>query len=218
MKYILHNAKWILAVELLLAVVLLVGLLVPLPGKVELKIVQSGSMEPELHVGSVVVVVPSASYKVGDIITFGKDTSKRIPTTHRIAEITRDNGSIRYITKGDANEEADRGQTAYASVIGKVVADVPRLGYVLDFARSRNGFIFMVVLPAFFVILDELITIFTTVKGIKEKELSVVDLKNEKTNAVAKKRYVKTNENAHTAQPIFQQKRISMDGVILKSL
>ncbi len=217
MKYILHNAKWILAVELLLATVLLVGLLVPLPGKVELKIVQSGSMEPELPVGSVVVVVPSASYKVGDIITFGKDTRKRIPTTHRIAEITRDNGSIRYVTKGDANEEADRGNTAYSAVIGKVVADVPRLGFILDFARSRNGFTFMVVVPALFVILDELITIFTAVKGIKEKELSIVDLKSEKAYAKLKNGNIKINRNTCTTRPVFQQKNISMDGVILRS-
>lgn len=174
MKYILHNAKWILIAEVIISAVLLVGLLVPLPGKIELKIVQSGSMSPRLPVGSVVVVMPEVDYKVGDIITFGKDTKKRIPTTHRIAKIERENGSVRYVTKGDANEEADSGKTQYTAVIGKVVGTIPRLGYILDFARSRKGFAFMVVIPALFVMLDEIITIFNTTRDIRKKKNKII--------------------------------------------
>lgn len=211
MKYILHNAKWILIIEVIVAAVLLIGLLVPLPGKVELKIVESGSMEPELPVGSVVAVIPTGHYKVGDIITFGKDTVKRIPTTHRIAEITRENGSIRYITKGDANEEADSGNVAYSEVIGKVVTDIPRLGYILDFARSRNGFTFMVVVPALFVMLDELINILTAVKDVKRKNAIVV---KEVVNKKEKRKRDIVPTFKRSPQPMFSKNVVSMDGVI----
>ena len=193
--------------EIVVSAVLLIGLLVPLPGKVELKIVQSGSMEPRLPVGSVVVVVPSESYNVGDIITFGKDTRKKIPTTHRIVKIERENGSIRYVTKGDANEEADTGKTSYSAVIGRVVGTIPRLGYVLDFARSRRGFTFMVVIPALFVMLDEMITIFNTARDLKGK--------NDKVATVKQSPFI-TNEHKKTVrkQNILAQ-RAGIDGCIV---
>lgn len=164
MKFLKQIAIGLLAAELILATVLVVGVTVPLPGKIEFKIVQSGSMEPELPVGSVVFIVPQLQYAVGDIITFGDDTTKRIPTTHRVVERTSEAGYTRYLTKGDANEEADNGITTYPEIIGKVVLDVPRLGYVLDFARSKNGFTFMVLIPALLIIVDELITVFTALR------------------------------------------------------
>ncbi len=208
MRYILHNAKWLLVAEVVISAVLLVGLLVPLPGKIELKIVQSGSMEPRLPVGSVVVVMPEVDYKVGDIITFGKDTKKRIPTTHRIVKIERENGSVRYVTKGDANEEADSGKTQYPAVIGKVVGTIPRLGYVLDFARSRRGFTFMVVIPALFVMLDELITIFNTAKDIKKKEKVTVKKRRVRSN----KKYNTYNVNVGNSRRIVSDIRAGIDG------
>lgn len=160
MRFIKQIALGVLAAELLLAAVLLVGLVLPLPGSVELKIVQSGSMEPAIAVGSVVVVVPESAYAVGDIITFGDDTKKKVPTTHRVIALEREAGSVRYITKGDANEEADNTQVEYGAVVGKVVTTVPRLGFVLDFARSEQGFLFMLVIPAGLVVLDELLTLY----------------------------------------------------------
>lgn len=167
MKYIRQLAVGILVAELALATLLLVGLFMPLPGAIEFKIVQSGSMEPSIPVGSVVVIAPAATYAVGDVITFGDDTAKRIPTTHRIAGIEREVGSVRYVTKGDANEDVDNDMAAYPSVIGKVAFSVPRLGYVLHFARSQRGFTFMVVMPAALIVLDELITIVGALREAK---------------------------------------------------
>ncbi len=169
MQHLRHIAIGILTLELVLAVVLGVGLMVPLPGRVEFKIVQSGSMEPTLPVGSVVVVAPAASYGVGDMITFGSDTGARIPTTHRVAAVEREGGSVRYVTKGDANEEPDSGLVSYDMVIGRVVGVVPRLGFALDFARSRNGFLVTVVIPAALIVLDELFTIAGVVRKMRRR-------------------------------------------------
>src|SRR3990167_3351690 len=82
---------------------LLLGSMLPIPGNIEVKIVKSGSMEPAIPTGSVVMVRPSVSYAVGDVITFGKDTKTDIPTTHRIVAMNADNT---FTVKGDANEEA----------------------------------------------------------------------------------------------------------------
>ena len=71
------------------AIVAIIALLLfapfPIKGNYQIKIVQSGSMEPSIRIGSIVVIKPNASYAVGDVVTFGKDTQQDIPTTHRIS-------------------------------------------------------------------------------------------------------------------------------------
>ncbi len=152
-------ALWIFVGELALAAVILAATFVPLPGRVAFRIVQSGSMEPTIHVGSVVVVAPAASYEVGDIITFANKGPHALPTTHRVASMDHDNGSVHYHTKGDANEEADPTAVVHSAVVGKVAFSIPRIGYVLDFARSRTGFLALIAIPAGLVMLDEILNI-----------------------------------------------------------
>jgi signal peptidase len=137
--------------------------MLPIPGNIQVKIVKSGSMEPTISTGSVVVVKPAASYAVGDIITFGPDTSAEIPTTHRILAI--EGNTI--FTKGDANEEADPQPTSVREVIGKVVLAVPKAGYVLDFARQPLGFTLMIGIPAGIIILDELLRIWAEIRRMR---------------------------------------------------
>jgi len=47
----------------------------------------------------------------------------------------------------------------HSHVLGAVALSIPRLGYVLDFARSERGFFFMAVVPALLIILDEVLHI-----------------------------------------------------------
>ena len=49
--------------------------------------------------------------------------------THRV--IDKDNDTESFHTKGDANETEDGGSVAYDKVVGKVVLNVPYLGYIL---------------------------------------------------------------------------------------
>src|SRR3989344_7570939 len=71
-------------VAIIVIVAFLLIALFPIKGNYQIKIVKSGSMEPSIKTGSVVVIKPSVSYTVGDVVTFGKDTKTDIPTTHRI--------------------------------------------------------------------------------------------------------------------------------------
>lgn len=160
MLRVLETLFYTVLVALLLAVVvLLVGTRFTLPGQYEIKIVRSGSMEPTIMTGSVVLIHPVATYQVGDIITFGADTATRIPTTHRIVATEEFNGHVQFRTKGDANEVEDREPTALKDVIGKTLFAIPYLGYVLDFARQPLGFGLLVGIPAAVIILDEIVTI-----------------------------------------------------------
>lgn len=127
----------------------------PIQQGIELKIVESGSMEPSIMTGSLVVVRPADSYHVGDVITFTSRYAS-VPTTHRIIDAYTEGGRTWFVTKGDANEEADGRAVPAQNIVGKVIYDVPRLGYVLDFARQPVGFGFLIVLPALLIILTEI--------------------------------------------------------------
>jgi signal peptidase len=133
-------------------------------GNVEIKIVKSGSMEPSIPVGALVLIKPGDAYGVGDVITFGKDTKTEIPTTHRIVSVDTGSGVPVYQTKGDANEESDPQTVLERDIIGRVLLNVPYAGYILDFARQPVGFALLIGLPAAIIILDELVTIMFEVR------------------------------------------------------
>ncbi len=149
---------------------LLLGTMMPIPGNFKVKIVKSGSMEPAIRTGGIVVIKPESEYKVGDVVTFGKDTKTQIPTTHRIVEIgdSKFGSSIR--TKGDANNSEDPTPTSLKEVSGKVIFTMPYVGYLLDFARKPIGFALLVGLPAFAIIVDEVGKIMSELRRLRRKK------------------------------------------------
>ena len=162
------------AIVVFIALILLGGIL-PIPGKLEIKIVQSGSMEPTIKTGSLVVIKPESSYKVGDIITFGKDTKTEVPTTHRIIGDKVIDGVLIYTTKGDANEDKDTREGRKDEIIGKTIFSVPYLGYIMDFAKKPLGFILLVGLPALYIVYDEVAKIVAEVKKLRKKNESNIE-------------------------------------------
>lgn len=141
--------------------------LAPLPGNIQLKIVQSGSMEPVIPTGSLVVVKPADSYIRGDVITFGADTKTQVPTTHRIVDIQPGASGVEYVTKGDANKAADPVAASANEVIGKVVVTIPYFGFILDFARQPLGFAVLIGIPALLVVIDEVANIYREVRKLR---------------------------------------------------
>ena len=144
-----------------------------LPVLPKLYVVQSGSMEPKLKLGSLVIVKPQESYAANDVITFSPEGGKET-ITHRIAMRRYPEGTTfqpTYITKGDANEEIDRGEVKNENVVGKVVLSVPFLGYGVDFAKKPYGFILLVIVPATIIVYEEirslLLQLWQAVKKIK---------------------------------------------------
>jgi signal peptidase len=99
--------------------------------------VLSGSMEPELKVGSVVVTRPVQAEEIstGDVITFRSPISD-LPIVHRVVA-TEDGSSFE--TKGDANEIADPFVVSAQDVVGKVCFHIPFLGYVANFVKTPLG-------------------------------------------------------------------------------
>lgn len=155
-----------IAVVVALALLFVVSLF-PIAGNYKIKVVMSGSMEPAIKTGSMVVIKPQSAYIAGDVITFGKDNKKDIPTTHRIQDVRVEAGSFIFRTKGDANESADLSEVAQKDVIGKVIFSIPFLGYILDFAKKPLGFALLIGVPSVAIVLSEIGTIFAEVRRMR---------------------------------------------------
>ena len=136
----------------LAALILVPGLTV---GNYKLLVVLSGSMEPTIKTGSIVVVKPQSSYQTGDVITFSEKNNPKITTTHRVFGIN-DGG---FITKGDANNSTDSARVATGQIIGKTIFSVPYLGYPVSFAKTQQGLLLLVIIPAIIIIYSEILTI-----------------------------------------------------------
>jgi len=91
--------------------------------------VAGGSMSPTLHLGDMVIASKVNPDVIGerDIIVFQKGELKVI---HRVIEIEESDGSIQFITKGDANDRADTAPVSPEQVQGKVIFVVPKVGWV----------------------------------------------------------------------------------------
>ena len=161
---------WILIAFMLLIGSLLIFSVVPVEGNFQIKIVLSGSMEPAIKTGSVVIVKPVDRYEVGDIVTFGKDDRDNVPTTHRIVDVRIVEGETRFVTKGDANDDRDGRELTESDIVGKVLFDIPYLGFILDMAKKPLGFAFLIGIPALVVISDEVAKIYREAKKISKKK------------------------------------------------
>lgn len=138
------NKIWnIITTSLLIIVVILVLLLVGVRlFGIQVYTVLSGSMEPTYKIGSVVYVkaVDYQALEAGDVITFmmAEDTI----VTHRIVDILSDQedaSTLRFQTKGDANNTIDGGLIHYKNVLGKPVFSIPKLGYLVYFIQRPPG-------------------------------------------------------------------------------
>ncbi|MCX6759561.1 MAG: signal peptidase I [Candidatus Nealsonbacteria bacterium] len=158
----------VIAFIVLVAILLIVSAF-PIPGNYKVLVVQSGSMEPKIKTGSIVVVKPEKDFKIGDVITFGPYSKTKAPTTHRIYDMKVVGGEPIYITKGDANNAPDTREIKKADIVGKVLFSVPFLGYAVDFAKKPIGFALLIIVPAALIIVDEIKKIYAEIKKKKTK-------------------------------------------------
>ena len=124
--------------------------------------VYTGSMEPAVPVGGLVVIksVNPETLREGDIICFRLSESTSV--THRIINVT-DEG---FRTKGDANEDPDQEIVEKENIIGKVIFTIPFIGYLGYFVRTPTGFILLIVIPASVIIIMEIRNI---AKGLRKQ-------------------------------------------------
>jgi signal peptidase len=112
--------------------------------------VLSGSMEPALRVGDVVVEhrVPPLSLRVGDVVTFRDPANANRLYTHRVVSLSASDGSVAFVTRGDANTGVERWSVPEGGSVGRVEYRIPLLGYATNRAGSRMGKFALLVVPA----------------------------------------------------------------------
>ncbi len=159
---------WALLEFLLIILVFVLFPLLPIKNNYSLKMVTSGSMSPTIKTGAIVMVKPEADYQKGDIITFRVGKTAKDIVTHRIIDVK--NGQ--FVTQGDANNVADTGSVRKSQILGKVVFSIPYAGYVANSVHSKLGFILLILIPALFIIFDQMKNIVGEVKKIRKKKLA----------------------------------------------
>lgn len=126
-------------------------------------VVLSGSMEPVMSPGDVIIVdgVSAAAIQQGDVITYGGGDGET-PTTHRVIEVVEQEDGVAFRTKGDANEDPDGQLVTPDRVDGRVLTlagyliVIPYIGYVIQFMQTSTGFMALFVVPMVLLIVSEL--------------------------------------------------------------
>lgn len=118
-------------------------------------LVQSGSMEPSIMTGDIIIIHSQSIYGINDVVTF-HDAENRI-VSHRIIESSTKNNNEHFTTKGDANRSQDFDEITQIQIIGKVIFVVPKLGYLVAFSKSPLGLLTLAIIPAIMFAADELL-------------------------------------------------------------
>lgn len=135
------GARFVALVYLFMVVFLLLATLVPVIAGWQPMAVISGSMQPAVQTGSVVLIEPAEAdqyYTDPTILAYDDPARPGSMVTHRVIDTAiDDSGTVTYTTKGDANEVADSTPIAHENVTGAVRMVVPFLG--LPAAWLANG-------------------------------------------------------------------------------
>ncbi len=142
-------------------------------GTYQLFVVESGSMKPNIEIGSVLLVQPtsqvrkvasplaSPTFNKGDVVTY---LSGDNPVTHRVVGVEGSGGQFSYQTKGDANRTPDQAKVAEKQILGKVILTAPYVGHAVSFAKTQLGYIFLIVVPITLIIYSEILAIISETK------------------------------------------------------
>lgn len=109
----------------------LTGNALPMPFGFGSAVVLSGSMEPELSVGDLLLVLPSEAYEVDQIVVY---QDGRTLVVHRILRFEGDN----VVTQGDANNKEDD-PIPLTAIKGRVVFALPLVGYAVRLIKTPIG-------------------------------------------------------------------------------
>ncbi|MGO2863620.1 MAG: signal peptidase I [Brevibacterium sp.] len=130
MSLVLQIIAWVIAG--ILALIIILTVLVPRIIGAEPYTVVSGSMEPTIPTGSIVVSqkVEPDEVSFGDVVTYQLHSGQPLTVTHRVVAVDIVEGETRYRTKGDANDAEDPAPVRPEQIRGVVKYHIPLVGYL----------------------------------------------------------------------------------------
>ncbi len=137
-------------------------------------IVLSGSMEPAILTGDMILTRETAAENISqdDIITFRTDRSADAAVTHRVTGIMNENGTVSFLTKGDANVGSDASAVTAEMLEGIYLGRVGGIGHLAMFLQTPMGLLIFVVTPlCLFIVYDMAVRSRSRKKGNREAEL-----------------------------------------------
>lgn len=190
------------AISLLVLIGLVLAGTVPSLFGYESLVVYSGSMEPALGVGDLAVIAPARpdELKEGDVITYRPSHNPNLLVTHRLVGIGLDDqGRFLFQTKGDANNIVDQVAVRPQSVIGRVAYSIPKLGYLVDFAKRPEGRVALIAIPGLLLAMDYLLAARRRARG------EIRPARSEAEELLARGRIALNNGATHAALALFDQ-------------
>lgn len=145
--------------------------------------VVSGSMEPTIGVGDVIIAKPYVQgepIREGDIITYRsadqKNSQQPMLITHRVIRTMGVNGrASSFITKGDANQSEDLKPILRDQVFAVYRWRIPYMGYISSFIRTPVGVFLLLILPGLLFIAGEVMKIFKIMKEADAADKKAVE-------------------------------------------
>lgn len=201
-RHILGGIQVITAIALLMLIGLVLAGTAPSLMGLESFVVYSGSMQPALGVGDLAVVAPTKpdQLREGDIITYRTSQRPDVVVTHRIVGIGMNElGRFSFQTKGDANNVVDQVGVEPQSVIGRVAYSIPKLGYLVGFAKRPEGRLLLIIVPGVLLAVDYLL-------GMRRRSRDrVVPAQTEAGELLARGRIALNNGAKHAALSLFDE-------------
>lgn len=125
------------------------GLMVVTGSESPIVVVLSGSMEPAFHRGDLLFLTnfPEEPVRVGEIVVF-KVEGRDIPIVHRVIKLhEKENGTVKFLTKGDNNSVDDRGLYAPGQlwltkkdIVGRARGFLPYVGMITIYMNEYPNF------------------------------------------------------------------------------
>lgn len=122
----------------------------------------STSMEPSITEGSLILVKKTTTgYYVGDVVAYwSKYNGQEVIVAHRIV----DYGGNVYVTRGDSNQTNDIQVILPRLIIGKMIVNIPYLGYLYSLFHYKISTYFIIFVPAAVIIAIEIKKLLETIK------------------------------------------------------
>ncbi len=132
-------------------------------------VIISGSMQPELEVGDIVVVkkINPNDLKKDDVISFRKGQTI---ITHRIVEVKNAEEKLQFLTKGDNNNTNDKDLVSDKEIEGIVVNKIQKIGKIVLKLRDKTLIIVIILIYYIFLMYDQSVQKRKNLRRIKREE------------------------------------------------